>query len=1029
MNVSAWAVKNPVAVVLLFSFLCAFGLFSFSRLAVQSFPDLDLPVISIDVQLEGASPQQLETEMARKLEDRVATLNGVSHIRTTITDGSVSISVEFDININPQIALEEVRNAVEAVRADLPPNIQDPVIARSTVQSTALLTLAVSSDDLDEMELSWFVDNEMAKALRSVRGIGTITRIGGLEREVLVELDPARLAALQLTASEVADRIGAMQVNAPGGKLETRDAQQSIRVVSQINQLDQLSNLTIPLNGMGAARLGEIAKVTDASADRSSLAFQDGRSVIAVQIKRLNGFSDVRVAEGARSIVANLAAKHADVSIVEASSTLAPTLDEYGVSMQMLYEGIAIAVVIVWLSLRDVRATIISAIAMPLSILPTFIVMDYLGFSLNAISLLALSLVVGILVDDAIVEVENIDRHLEAGTDAATATIHATQEIGLAVTATTFTLVAVFLPTAFMGDVPGIVFRQFGLTASAAVLTSLVVARLLTPMLAARLMKPKMRGTLSDGRWMRTYLRLVRICIFHSRKTIFAAIAVVVGSISLVPLLDSAFVPAADVGQTSVQITLQPGSTLHKTAEVANRAQQIISQTPEVTSVLALVGSSIDGQGPDAAMRLDPSGAVLTVDLLPIADRTRSQTQIENEIRSALDKLPGARVLVGAEGDGKKLDIVLTSENQHSLSSVARNLEQQIRGLRNIGAVTSSASLEVPEVQIRPLPYATQIGVTATQIARVARIASYGDYAAAQSKLDLEERQLPIRVRLDKRSLSDQSLLSTLRISAATGSVSLGSISDIRLSSGPAKITRIDRERNITISVELNDQTVSSVMAQVQLLSAMQNIPNDVRLVHEGELERMESMFDGFVFAILVGIAFIYAVLALLFHDFLQPVTILSPVPLAIVGGLVPLVVTGTSFSMATAIGALMLIGIVTKNSILLVEFASTRKRDGLNRTEALLDACHKRARPILMTTVAMIGGMVPIVLGLSGGDASFRQPMGLVVIGGLITSTVLSLVVVPAVYVVIDEMKEATIRLLGRIIPMQSTNKPTTAA
>jgi multidrug efflux pump subunit AcrB len=1017
MNVSAWAVRNPVPVVLTFVLLLVGGLISFSRLGVQSFPDLDLPLVFIDCRLDGAAPDQLETDAVRKIEDKVATLGQLNHITTRIDDGHASIIVEFQIAKDPEAALNEVRNAVDSVRADLPADMEAPGISRQTVQDTTLIAYTATSEALDEVALSWFVDNDLNRALRAVPGVGDIARTGGVDREVTVTVDPDRLAAFGLTIGEVAERLRAAQIDASGGHVETTLGKSTIRLQAAAESVEALGGLALPLVNGTSVPLSEVATVADGHADRTSLAYYNDAPAIAVEIKRSNGYSDIDVAEGVRAAVARLSEAHHEVRLAEATTTVTATESDYEASMHMLYEGIALAVLVVFAFLGSLRATIVAAAALPLALVPTFMVMEWFGFSLNAVSLLALSLVIGVLVDDAIVEVENIERHLRAGGTPREVTVAATQEIGLAVVATTLTLVAVFLPTAFIGDIPGLIFRQFGITASAAVLASLLVARLLTPMLAAKVLKPKARREEGrDGPVMRAYMRFVRGCLRWRKTTLAAAVLAVAASFALVPLLDTAFVPASDVAQTSVEVTLQPGSTLAATENVAREAATLIGRVPDVRSVLTRVGTgSVAGAGPDAVANADVTSALFTVDLTPFGTRQRSQQVIEQDIRDALSALPGVRVAVGGSADGVKLDVVLAGNDAATLDRAASALETEMRTIPGLGAVTSSAALEAPELAVVPdLARADALGVTPVAIAQAVRIASAGDYAANLPKLDLGERQLPIRIRLPERVVESPETLATLRVGGTNGSVDLGTVASLSMRTGPVAITRLDRERNVTISAELNGRSIGAVMEEVKALPAVRGLPAGVRLVDEGDVERMNNMFSGFLFAFVVGVLCIYGALVLLFHDFLQPFTILAAIPLSLGGALLPLVATGTSFSMATAIGMLMLVGIVTKNSILIVEYAAAAQLAGRARLEALLDACHKRARPVVMTTLAMIGGMAPVVLGLSGGDPSFRRPMGLVVIGGLTLSTLLSLVIVPVVYSAVDGLSRRMKVVLG---------------
>ncbi|MBY5766962.1 efflux RND transporter permease subunit [Rhizobium leguminosarum] len=1016
MNFSAWSIRNPVPAILLFILLTVGGLIAFDRLAIQNFPDMDLPTIKISASLEGAAPAQLETEVGRKIEDRLASLSLLDHITTTVTNGSVIINVSFQLGKDSEEALNEVRNAVDSASGDLPSEMQAPGVTKVTVQGSTLLTYAVRSARLNETELSWFVDNDMTKALLSVAGVGEVSRIGGIEREVHIDLNPQIMSALGLSAATVSSQLKSVQSDTSGGRAEIGGGKQGIRTLGAVSSVEELKALAIPLPSGELAQLAEIGAVTDSFADRSSIAYLDGEPVIAVEIKRSNGFSDTGVAAAIEAAMRAFAVANPDVEIIQAYSTVGPIIENYDGSMHMLYEGAVLAVVVVWLFLRDWRATLLSAVALPLSVIPTFLVMYLANFSLNSVTLLALSLVVGILIDDAIVEIENIARHLQMGKSPTGAALEAADEIGLAVIATTLALVAVFLPTAFMSGIPGLIFRQFGVTAAVAVLASLFVARLLTPMMAAYLMKAHPPIEERDGRIARAYIAVVKTCLHHRKLTVLGVCIFLGLSFSTIAMLSFGFLPPSDESQTKIILTLQPGSSIEQTDAMTRRAADIVSDLPDVTRVFSAVGSASSGDLIDASTTVDTATASLVADLKKIGERSRKQVEIENDIRQALAVLPGARIEVGTGGDGTMLEITLASDDSGALDRAAGALEEQLRGLEGIGAVTSSASLQAPEVQIVPnLDRAAALGVTAEAISEAVRVATSGDYSSSLAKLNLPQRQLPIRVRLDPGNRTTLDDIANLRVAGASGSVDLGSVADIRIGGSPSEISRIDRSRNVTLSVELNSRILGDVYSDAKALPALQNLPDDVKLVEQGELERSSELFDSFAIAMGIGVFCIYAVLVLLFQDFFQPLTILTALPLSLGGALLPLVLTGTSFSMPVLIGLLMLMGVVTKNSILLVEYAIMSRRVGLSRFDALVDACHKRARPIVMTTIAMGGGMLPVALSLSGGDASFRQPMAIVVIGGLMTSTILSLVVIPVIFTFVDDFLLLLKKLLRR--------------
>ncbi|EJK83751.1 efflux RND transporter permease subunit, partial [Rhizobium sp. AP16] len=743
MNFSAFSIRNPVPAILLFAMLAVGGLLAFKYLPVQNFPDMDLPTISVTATLDGAAPAQLETEVARTIEDSLASLSYLDHITTTITDGTVSIKVSFKLEKDSEAALNEVRNAVDSVKADLPSQMETPSVTKVTVQNSALLTYAVRSTGLNETELSWFIDNDMTKALLSVPGVGQVNRIGGVDREVHVDLDPSTMASLGVTAATVSSQLKAVQADTSGGLGEIGSTRQTLRTLGAMPSVEALKGLKIPLANGQQVRLDDVASVTDSFADRSSMAYLDGKPAIAVEIKRSNGFSDSTVAADISTAISKFAATHPNVRIDEAYSTIGPIIDNYNGSMHMLYEGAILAIVVVWLFLRDWRATILSAVALPLSVIPTFLVMYLAGFSLNIVTLLALSLVVGILVDDAIVEIENIARHLRMGKRPLDAALEAANEIGLAVIATTFTLVAVFLPTAFMSGIPGLLFRQFGVTAAVAVLVSLVVARLLTPMMAAYFMKAHPVEE-KDGRIMRAYMAIAKAGLNH-RKTTMAVTAIVVAlSLSTIPFLKSGFLPASDDARTQITLTLQPGATIEQTDAATRKAADIVGKLRDVTHVFSSIGSVSSGGGPDVSTTSDVGSATIVVVLTPIGERDRKQSEIENDIRQALSVLPGVRIEVGSGGNGTKLEITLASDDATVLDSAGTALEEQLRTLRGIGAVTSTASRQAPEIQITPdFARAAALGVTSNAIASAVRVATDGEYSSDLPKLNLPQRQGP----------------------------------------------------------------------------------------------------------------------------------------------------------------------------------------------------------------------------------------------------------------------------------------------
>ena len=1016
MNVSAWSIRNPIPGMLLFIMLTLFGLMAFKAMKIQNFPDIDLPTITVTANLPGASPAQLETEVARKIENSIATLQGVKHIYTTVQDGTATITVEFRLEKPTQEAVDDVRAAVSRVRSDLPGDLRDPVVTKMELSGSPILTYTVASTRMDDEALSWFVDNTVTKSLLSVRGVGAISRVGGVTREVRVELDPARLQALNATAADISRQLRMIQQEASGGRTDVGGAEQSVRTIATVKSAEELARMEVTLTDGRRIRLDQVANVIDTVGEQRSAALLNGKPVVGFEVTRTRGAGETEVAAGVRKQLDVLKAANPEISVTEAFNFVDPVQENYDGSMALLYEGAALAVLVVFLFLRDWRATLVSATALPLSIIPAFAVIYLFGFTLNGVTLLSLSLVVGVLVDDAIVEIENIMRHLRMGKSPYQAAMEAADEIGLAVIATTFTLVAVFLPTAFMSGVPGKFFVQFGWTAAIAVLMSLVVARMLTPMMAAYVLRvPKKEH--HEGRWIAVYMRWVKAALKHRVWTTIAATVFLIGSFMLVPLLPTGFIPPDDLSQTQVNLSLPPGATFEQTFKVAEQARTIIEKNPNVKLIYTAIGGGNTGADPFA-----PSGAAevrkatLTLNMTPRDQRKGVKKQaIEAELRDALAVLPGARVKVGFGGSSEKYVLVLAGEDGDALAAHARLVERDLRTIPGIGAVTSTSSLVRPELIVRPdSARAADLGVTSQAIADTLRIATAGDYDQSLAKLNLSQRQVPIVVKLKADARTDLDLLSRLAVPGSRGPVMLGNVATLAIDSGPAQIDRYDRQRNINFEIELNQQPLGEVEKQALALPSLKNLPAGVSQTTVGDAEAMGELFASFGLAMLTGVLCIYIVLVLLFHDFVQPVTILSALILSIPGAFLALFITHTALSMPSMIGLIMLMGIATKNSILLIEYAIMARRDmGMTRMDALLDACHKRARPIVMTTIAMGAGMMPIALGI-GTDPSFRAPMAIVVIGGLITSTFLSLLVIPVLFTYVDDVVQWTRKMFA---------------
>ncbi len=1027
LNVSSWSIRNPIPAVMLFVLLTVAGMIAFGSMKIQSFPDLDLPTITVNASLPGAAPTQLETDVARKLENALAPLQGLKHITTKVQDGSVMITAEFRLEKPVQEAVDDVRSAVQSVRADLPSELRDPIVQKLNLAGTPVLAYTVRSSRMDDEALSWLVDKEITRKLLSLRGVGAVNRVGGVTREVHIDLDVTRMQSLGMTAAEVSRQLKQTQQEGSGGRMELGSGEQSVRTLATVKTAKEVGQIEIATSRGTTVRLDQIATVSDTLAKPRSAASLNGVPVVGFEVVRSKGESEVAVGRLVRQALDDFRIQNPDIEITESFDFVTPAEQDYSSSLILLYEGAILAVLVVWVFLRDLRATVVSAVALPLSVIPAFIGMAYLGFSINVVTLLALSLVIGVLVDDAIVEVENIVRHLRMGKTPYQAAMEAADEIGLAVIATTFTLIAVFLPTAFMSGIPGKFFKQFGWTASLAVFASLVVARVLTPMMAAYLLKPIVTKEKEPG-WMVKYMVWVAWCMKHRVLTMVMATLFFIGSIMLVPLLPQGFIPPDDNSQTQVYLELPPGATLEQTQASAEHARKLLSAVKEVESVYTTIGGGSAGSDPfSSSGAAELRKATLTIQLTERGKRPVKQA-IENDIRHALQQLPGVRTKVGLGGSGEKYILVLTGEDPQALQTAATAVENDLRTINGLGSIASTASLVRPEISVRPdFAKAADLGVTSAVISDTLRVATLGDYDASLPKLNLSQRQVPIVVKLEDDARKDLSVLQGLNVPSTRGPIMLGQIATIEMASGPAVIDRYDRQRNVNFEIELSGMPLGEVTQAVQKLPSLQSLPPGVAVVEVGDAEVMNELFASFGLAMTIGVLCIYIVLVLLFKGFLHPVTILAALPLSLGGAFVGLLIAQKSFSMPSLIGLIMLMGIATKNSILLVEYAIEARRGkpaegdrpaipGMSRLDAILDACHKRARPIVMTTIAMGAGMLPIAVGWGTADTSFRAPMAIAVIGGLITSTFLSLLVIPVVFTYLDDLGLWAKRVYARI-------------
>jgi multidrug efflux pump subunit AcrB len=1046
MNFSAWSIRNPIAPILAFFLLMVVGIQSFIALPITRFPNIDVPLVAITVTQSGASPSELETQVTKEVEDAVASITGVDELSSTVTDGQSQTLVMFRMEVPTEQAVQDVKDAIDQIRGDLPATVDEPIVTKIDVEGQAIQSFAVSAPNMNIEEISWFVDDTIKRALQGQPGIGRVDRYGGADREIRIELDPNRLNALGVTAADISTQLRGTNVDLGSGRGQVAGAEQSIRTLGDSRDVASLQNTTIALSNGRFVKLSDLGTIKDTYEEQKSFARFDGKPVVTFAVFRAKGASEVTVAETVAESLAKVRAENPDVAIEMIDDSVYFTYGNYEAAMHTLIEGAILAVIVVFIFLRNWRATLISAIALPLSAIPTFWIMDMMGFSLNLVSFLALTLATGILVDDAIVEVENIARHIKMGKTPYRAAIEAADEIGLAVIATTFTIIAVFVPVSFMPGIPGQYFIQFGLTVAFSVFFSLMVARLITPLMAAYLMRAEdaMDDHVdNDSTFMKGYTRVVRLTTSHwySRYlTLAAAIAFLIGSLMLLAQVPGSFLPPEDAGRIVISVELPPNATLAETERKTDQIHAALQDVRDVSSIFVLGGASPKGdmelRRASITLNLDHiehslvktlvnkglGGLPLIGQFMPkmeVHGRLRPQWEIEEEVFAKLAPIADIRVLKLNDRGERDIAFNFLSKNEEELNDAVAILEAKLRTLPELANASAEGALPRPELQIRPRSdEAARLGITAEQIAQTVRVATIGDIDSALPKIALDNRLIPIRVQASLDLRTDLAAIRALKIRTATGqAVPLSSVADIEYSEGVSSIKRNDRNRVVTIGAGL-PQGVALDTATAAFRNAVENanLPASVRLAESGDAKIQAEMQQSFLNAMLLGVLLVLTVLILLFKDVIQPFTILFSLPLAIGGVAVGLIVTNNALSMPVLIGILMLMGIVTKNAILLVDFAIEMRHRGMDRLEAMVEAGRKRARPIIMTSIAMSAGMLPSALGVGEGG-SFRAPMAIAVIGGIIVSTVLSLVVVPAFFLILDDLSRLLSRIFSRLV------------
>jgi HAE1 family hydrophobic/amphiphilic exporter-1 len=1011
-NISAWCIRNPIPSIILFFLLTTAGIYALANLGIEEEPNVDEPWVSIYITENGAAPRELETQVTRKVEDAVAGVANVKHIHSWVSTGYSNTAVEFELGTNSDRAANDVREAINKIRQQLPKSIDEPAIARNDYVSGSSILYTISSSKRSTMELSWLVDNDVTRSLMATSNVGNVYRFGGVDRQINIDLDPVRMEALGVTADMVNTQLKSLNVDLPGGRGELGSAEQSIRTLGSSPSVEALRSDRIMLSGNRWVELRALGTITDGINEMRHKALMDGKPVVSFEVIRRRGKNIVDVERDSERVLKTLRERMPDVAFTRIFSDAKYVKESCSATFEALLLGAALAVLVIWIFLRDGRAAFISALAMPLSVIPTFAYLKASDFTLNDMSLLGLALVIGILVDDAIVEIENIVRHMNMGKSPYVAAVDAADEIGLAVVATTMAAIVVFLPVAFMGGVPGQYFRQFGFTVAVAVFCSLLVARLVTPVMAAYWLKPHPPDQIPQGpsKVQLLYERLLNVAIAHRLTTVLAGIIFFAASIALFQALPTSLVSRIDRGSSTIVVELPPGSTIADTTGVVLRVWKIIKARPEVELVFATMGKEGEvNQGR------------LQIVLKPREQRKLSQDEFEATMRPYLHTIPGARIsFEGGWGSGN-VRILLTSYDADSLVKAAQQLTTEMRAIPELADVRSTAAALRPEIVVVPdLDRAAEQGVSVETIARTALVATMGDSEANRPKFDAGDRQIPIVVRLDPRFRHKMSVIGNLRVSGNSGRlIPLASVAKVRLDSGLFKIDRYDRARQVSINGTFGaDFTLGQALKAIHQLPAWKNMPKSISDHPAGDAEVQQDIFGGFGYAIITGVLLIYAVLVLLFRGFLQPFTIMMSLPLSFGGALIGLLLAHKPVDMYALIGIVMLMGLVTKNAILLVEYCLVAMEHGMTREEAILRAGRTRMRPILMTTTAMIAGMLPIAFALGAG-AEARAPMAIAVVGGLFMSTLLTLLVVPVVFTYMDDLQGFLIKTFTRVGPI----------
>jgi multidrug efflux pump subunit AcrB len=1003
-NISSWAIKNPTPVILLFLIACLLGAVAYLKLPIAGTPRVELPIVMIDVSQPGASTEELETNLARRIEDAISGIPNLQNQSTTISNGNVNVAAEFKLDADVARSTNDVRDAISRVRPELPANITEPLITLLDVSGGAMLSYAVRSSSLDEVELSRRIDEEMKPLLLGVPGVQQIKRIGGAQREFRVEIDPSKLIAAGLSIEDVTRQLQDAEANIPAGETRVETQRAILRVMSASTSAQALASRPLRLSNGNSISVGEIATVLDVASEPSGFSLLNGESAIVMEVYKSRGASEVSMAKGVDAVITNYTTQHKEINFTLFYDAVEATRLNFSGAREALFEGALLTILVVYFFLRDARATFIAAAAIPLSLLPTFALMHINHFQLDIVTMLAIILVIGILVDDAIVEVENIERRIEAGDSPHTAAAIGADSLGLAVLAISLTIVAVFLPVSFISGVVGKYFTAFGLTTSFAVLASLAVARLITPLMCAYGMKAKLhkKSEHANSAMQSAYQKLLSFALARPGTVLFSGGVVMLITLVAFTLLPIGFVPPAKAAAITVPYDLPPSSDLRDNLRAAEQLRAQLKGLHDIKDVFAYdLGS--------------PDRGELKIILKPESEKILSAADLQHEIRSRLAKVMDVRTTLNLNAEGKELNLTFVARDARKFEAAMSVLAEQSENLPGLTDVSWSQGPRLNTVDIRLLPdVAAKLGVNPQSAANALRLATLSDLDSSLARIPIDGKQVSVRIRLAGGREQSIEGLRQMLLPSDQGLVALGAVAQLTPSSAPSSLSRLNRERSITLQANLKGISLGDAVTKIEALPAYKNLPEGVRLAPYGDVQFLQEMFEQFGIAALFGLLAVYAILVLLFADWLQPITVMVALPLALSGAAIALLITGNSLNLPSIIGLLLLFGIVGKNSILLLDFIVEARAEGLSRSDAVARAGHERVRPIIMTTIAMIGGMLPAAFGL-GSDDGFRTPMAIAVIGGLISSTLLSLIFVPTIYLLIDDVKEKLRRIWQR--------------